>query len=192
MAYCITDFWSRGTFCTRFYLSWVDYSGGGNLSAYFNEPKRNYCVSGHQRGLTDTLWTIATRHWVYQLCPAFQLKEAVPGLLVTHICAELDFHSWPGRDPLPSLFCFSLSSRPGKKKCLTESFSTVTAKDYTSTRSPPPALWYTGEQTKPSGLSNFYSGTLLVCCRERRRNFLVRFFFCLMITGFPPTPSPWG
>ena len=117
MAYCINDFWSRGTFCTRFYLSWVDYSGGDNLSAYFNEPKWNYCVSGHQRRLTDTLWTMATRHWVYQLCPAFPLREAVPGLPVTHICAELDFHSWPGRDPLPSLFfcVFSLSSRPGKK-----------------------------------------------------------------------------
>lgn len=41
---------------------------------------------------------------VYSLCSAFLLKEAVPGLLVTHICAELDFHSWPGSDPLPSLF----------------------------------------------------------------------------------------
>ena len=116
MAYCITDFWSRGTFCTRFYLSWVDYSGGDNLSAYFNEPKWNYCVSGHQRRLTDTLWTMATRHWVYQLCPAFPLREAVPGLPVTHICAELDFHSWPGRDPLPSLFFLFSPSAQGLGK----------------------------------------------------------------------------
>lgn len=51
---------------------------------------------------------------VCQLSPAFLLKEAVPGLLVTHICVELNFHSWPGCDPLPCLFIFPCFQGLGK------------------------------------------------------------------------------
>lgn len=51
-------------------------------------------VSGHQhRPHRHTLDNSHQALSVYQLCPAFLLKEAVPELLVTHICAELDFHS---------------------------------------------------------------------------------------------------
>lgn len=174
-----------GTVRARFYLSKVHYSNGDNPSACFSEPKWNYSVSERQHGpYRDTSDNSHQALSVYQLCAAFVLKEAVPGLLVTHICAELDFHSWPGRDPLPSLF-ISPSVQGLGKKCLIEACSTFLVKHSSST---PPLDPFPLSASAALGLNNFYSGTLLVCCRERRRNFLVR--FCPMITGFPVPPLP--
>lgn len=105
---------------------------------------------------------------VYQLCPAFLLREAVPGLPVTHICAEFGFPQLTRAWPTSLFFYFS--------KAWEKVFDWIMS------------LLNTRAQHLPTlcfRLNRFYSGTLLVCCREQWRNFLVR-FLCADY-GFPST-----
>lgn len=113
-------------------------------------PYRHTLDNGHQ--------ALSVSH----LCPAFLLKEAVPGLLVTHICAEWDFHSWPGCDPLPSLFIPTPSAFKAWE-------NHVIIKHKSSTL---PLC------ASDHGAQSFYYGTLLVCRPEAAEEFL-RQIFCV-------------
>lgn len=59
----------------------VSLSGLRLFSGHQHWPPQHTLDNGHQAPS------------VYQLCAAFLLKEVVPGLKLTHICAELDFNN---------------------------------------------------------------------------------------------------
>lgn len=119
-------------------------------------------------GFTDTLWIIATRHWVISDRSSFSAERS---------CARTpgDTHLWWGGFPQlvgvwptsPS-FYISLCRRPGKK-CLAESRPAV-AVTYNTPRFAPSPLWESGhEGTKQTlSLKNFYSGTRLICCHKQK------------------------
>lgn len=148
---------------------------------------------GTSTGLTDTLWTIATRHRVcINFVQLFYWKKP---------CQDSWWHtsvlSWistadQGVTHFPLFLFLPLFKAWEKKDHVQLSLLNTTTQHLHLLPS------YSGLQhmksrvglNQASGLNNFYSGILLVCCCEQWRNFLVR--FCLMIMGFPLPLLPWG
>lgn len=126
---------------------------------------------GTSTGLTNTLWTIATRHWVcINFVQLFNWKKP---------CQDSWWHtsvlSWTstadqGVTHFP-LFLFLPLFKSWEKKCLIESCSTAKYNSLTH-----PLVPFPHRTNQALGLNNFYSGILLICCHEQWRNFLVIFW----------------